>query len=508
MADASTLFEDVVDSATSSQLEEEQEFCFVSSLSNEETTQETTVEAEGIAQMGGDSASDATGAAAPIELFTVENMNSKSAGAQIVEFLNGLPLGRAVRHRALTCNRVIKALKSRDLLPVAVFGAASSYGQLSQSRRQSLEEILGRIDRSRDLLNFQAVVEAILGANRKSLDILPAAPTEVGSVAVNRYALLCHAMIDPRLHPLWVEYNTSVPAGDRHNRLTEGANMHENDVLDRLLAAIRNTVAVDVANLLKNDYPAVFNSIHPELGTIEDRVTLKTLFTQAKNNFDVLWLRLDKSGRSESGETLDAAATQLCKYGRRAVNASHFYQYLLWKGQDLLYLSNRLPDGVGVECGFDGELEGYALVSNRVTAQPRLTPTSEVTTSSSTVGQASVLSKKDQKRIDMQRELGKAIAESMAASSLSPGAARRKRRKDEAAIDLNEAKKKLVDVEIEAREKEMEAKEKQIALQRREADVNMIRSAMNDPSFEHLSAEEREGLRARYLQLLLEAVEK
>ena len=52
MADASTLFEDVVDSATSSQLEEEQELRFVSSLSNEETTQETTVEVEGIAQMG------------------------------------------------------------------------------------------------------------------------------------------------------------------------------------------------------------------------------------------------------------------------------------------------------------------------------------------------------------------------------------------------------------------------------------------------------------------------
>ena len=53
MADASTLFEDVVDSATSSQLEEEQELRFVSSLSNEETTQETTVEAEGVARMVG-----------------------------------------------------------------------------------------------------------------------------------------------------------------------------------------------------------------------------------------------------------------------------------------------------------------------------------------------------------------------------------------------------------------------------------------------------------------------
>ena len=67
-----------------------------------------------------------------------------------------------------------------------------------------------------------------------NLETRPAAPTEAGSVAVNRYALLCHAMIDPRLHPLWVEYNTSVAAGDRHNRLTEGVNMLENDALDRV----------------------------------------------------------------------------------------------------------------------------------------------------------------------------------------------------------------------------------------------------------------------------------
>ena len=46
-----------------------------------------------------------------------------------------------------------------------------------------------------------------------------------------------------------------------------------------------------------------------------------------------------------------------------------------------------------------------------------------------------------------------------------------RRKKEEAAIDLNESKKRLVDVE-------REAKEKQIVLQGRESDINMIRSAI------------------------------
>ena len=69
----------------------------------------------------------------------------------------------------------------------------------------------------------------------------------------------------------------------------------------------------------------------------------------------------------------------------------------------------------------------------------------------------------------MQRELGKSMATMMMAATgrstissdaLSPGSVQRKRRKEEAAIDLNESKKRLVDVE-------REAKEKQIALQGR-----------------------------------------
>lgn len=56
-----------------------------------------------------------------------------------------------------------------------------------------------------------------------------------------------------------------------------------------------------------------------------------------------------------------------CRYGQRTLNAPNFYQYLLWRGQDLLFLSNRLPTGVGIECGFDDSPPSFALASNRVT---------------------------------------------------------------------------------------------------------------------------------------------
>ena len=46
------------------------------------------------------------------ELFTVETMNSKSTGAELIEFINSLPAGRTKYHRGLTSNRILKALKN------------------------------------------------------------------------------------------------------------------------------------------------------------------------------------------------------------------------------------------------------------------------------------------------------------------------------------------------------------------------------------------------------------
>ena len=75
--------------------------------------------------------------------------------------------------------------------------------------------------------------------------------------------------MDPQMQPLWVEYNKSIPRGDRPNRLTEGVSLQENEVVDKLMTAIGDVVAVNVTNLLKRDYP-VLEAVHPELGVFED----------------------------------------------------------------------------------------------------------------------------------------------------------------------------------------------------------------------------------------------
>ena len=46
------------------------------------------------------------------EQFTIETMNSKDTGAEIIDFINSLPPGRTKYHKGLTSNRVLKALKN------------------------------------------------------------------------------------------------------------------------------------------------------------------------------------------------------------------------------------------------------------------------------------------------------------------------------------------------------------------------------------------------------------
>ena len=464
-------------------------------------------------------------------MFTIERMNSMNTGANLLEFLNSIPTGRTMYHRGLTFTRVLKSMKNLDLLhPSQQYENINSYGGLNSQQKNYFEGVIQSLNRRTDPENFQTVAESILGANRR-VDFIPVADVEVGSVTVNRYALLCHAMVDPRLTPLWVNYNTSITAGNRHNALTEGISVSNNEHIDALISAIIDTVKSDVSNILKHEYN-IFNNIHPEHGNFsrDVRHQFTSLVTQAKNNFDTLWYRLDKSGRNENGDILDATAMNFCKYGQRTVNVSHFYQYMLWKDQDLLFLSNRLPDTVGIECGFTPEenTTGRGLIArNRVSSSSSSsrqrssssdgsgTPSSSMATTNSssreesstgtTIGQQnSVLSRKDKKQIELQRYFSESLGRSIATVAqstrkvheLSPGEKTLKRRKDESSIELFDAKKKLVDVERKAREA-------QSSLSQREVEIKMLQTAMNDASFNNLTAEQKQKVQNRYMELLI-----
>lgn len=487
---------------------------------------------DNVEEEGGDSAVD------PKLLFTDEAMNSISDGQGILDFVATLPQGRTMYHRGLTMNRTLKEMKTAKLLP-AEFEATTSYGSMNANVQRYFELQIKSLSRDRLGETFQGICEAIL--SKKTHSAIPAASDSVGSVVTNRYALLVHTMIEPRFHQLWVEYNTKIPAGDRPNRLTEGVALVENDIVDRLLEATR-LVAETVSNAtLKQEHPQLFNTIFPEQGQFADRAQLKKEITTCKNNFDTLWYRLNKSGRNESGDILDSTALHFCKYGGRTVNASHFYQWLLWKGKDLLFLSNRLDEGVGLECGF--ETVPYALAVNRgrpsSSSQSSSRSISPATTGSSLpplnpsrsnqrltysedggdvyseVGQASVLSKKEQKQLETNRAMATAVGEALGGSlskltgiagmdassnkrthEISPEEKEMKRLKDKSVIDLRESQANLVNIEARAKEQAAIASEKQ-------AKLDTLQKAMNDPSFLQLPEEARVRIQSTYVQLLL-----
>jgi hypothetical protein len=67
------------------------------------------------------------------------------------------------------------------------------------------------------------------------------------------------------------------------------------------------------------------------------------------------WERLVAPGTSlnpttqESGVVLDSTAFDFCKYGQRTCKLHHFYMWMKWKKEDLLFLSNSLAVGVAAD---------------------------------------------------------------------------------------------------------------------------------------------------------------
>ena len=104
----------------------------------------------------------------------------------------------------------------------------------------------------------------------------------------------------------------------------------------------------------------------------------------------------------------------------------------------------------------------------------------------------------------MQRYFSESLGRSIATVAqstrkvheLSPGEKTLKRRKDESSIELFDAKKKLVDVERKAREA-------QSSLSQREVEIKMLQTAMNDASFNNLTAEQKQKVQNRYMELLI-----
>jgi hypothetical protein len=65
--------------------------------------------------------------------------------------------------------------------------------------------------------------------------------------------------------------------------------------------------------------------------------------------WEVLKANLTQSGTQESGVIIDSTAYEFCKFGQRTCKLNQFYMWLLWKDQDLLFLSNSLAEGTAAD---------------------------------------------------------------------------------------------------------------------------------------------------------------
>ncbi|KAJ1424036.1 hypothetical protein B484DRAFT_398467 [Ochromonadaceae sp. CCMP2298] len=260
-------------------------------------------------------------------LFDVDELERIEEGTDLVVFLKAVPTGRTNAHRGWVLNRVLKVLKNHELIPEA---APPTFGALNANGERTFWKVLSEQRKEDVPVLWREPVEVAI--NRKE-PALEAASGDTGSVVVNS----------------WVRFHTKVPAADRTDVLTGGVSLSRGVVLEELMEWTR-VVAAEVSNLLKVEHPQLSN-IHPELGVFNTTLELDEMITSSKSKFDVIFYQLDKSGRQESGEILDATALHFCKAGR-TLNTVLFYQWLLWKDENLTFLSNALPTGVGMASGF------------------------------------------------------------------------------------------------------------------------------------------------------------
>ncbi|KAJ1406341.1 hypothetical protein B484DRAFT_404158, partial [Ochromonadaceae sp. CCMP2298] len=213
-------------------------------------------------------------------LFDIDELEGIDEGTDLETFLKEVPPGRTNAHRGYKCNRLLKVLKAHDLIPVA---APASFGGLNASGQREFWKEVREIRRQDSPLVFKEVCDAAI--NRKE-PAVEATVADSGNVAVSRFALLCHTMVDARAHPTWVKFHTKVAGPEREPLLMEG------------LLEWTRFVAGEVTNLLKRNHPQV-TSIHSNLGSFPTTLELDATVTEAKSKFDTLFYKLDKSGRQE-----------------------------------------------------------------------------------------------------------------------------------------------------------------------------------------------------------------
>ena len=183
-----------------------------------------------------------------------------------------------------------------------------------------------------DLVKIDKIKDAILDRNENSLS---AAPRDAG-IAVNRFCLVAHLMIDHRAHADLVLYHERIPAGARPAALTDGISSTKNVILARLLQTSQ-VISGSISNLFSEQHPCL-SFIHPENGVLSTVAELKSLMTELKNRYDILKSNLLACGRNESGDILNQTALKFCHYNGRTCNYCKYIQNISFQYIQIVFL--------------------------------------------------------------------------------------------------------------------------------------------------------------------------
>lgn len=280
-----------------------------------------------------------------------EHLAMVQNGKELMTLLLSLPEENSVFGRSECINRATDIIlqRKKELLPESEGGPGGRYrfGKLAKNPKKKLFEAYAKIE---DESIVEAMVHAVMHKEKPS-DVPDYHAVRESRLKINRVALIAHAVIDPKLLKLITEYTNKVSKGDRVRVLTDGIKEYRRSIMDEI-AQYANTHSNEYFNVVKETYDEVRN-IRPQVGNIKNGEEFRAEFVEMKNKYDRLMSNLGRSGMNAAGVIEDATALSFSGFNKSIINPLNFYVYMIWKGHDLRFLTNLLPQSLQVSAGYD-----------------------------------------------------------------------------------------------------------------------------------------------------------
>ena len=304
----------------------------------EESTETSATEISATETSATDTSASETSASVTLLLAAV-------TGNELLTFLKALVPGRTGKSQGYSYNRVVKVMNTHNLLPANF--TTISYGLMKANQKIQLNTVISALSQE---INGKEIFDKLKDAALNRIEVASTV-TDIdneGGVLVNRWALMVEFYVHPSAREELTNYFTKLSSDERPGVLTDGIKNHKRTAVTELMRICMDEVAPNVRNCFVNDWQSL-SSIHPENGTFPSPECFLALLSEMRSSWDILKSNLTKSGTQESGTVLDSTAFDFCKYGQRTCKLHHFYMWLKWNKEDVLFLSNSLAEGVAAD---------------------------------------------------------------------------------------------------------------------------------------------------------------